>query len=122
MRLSTPLATAILSLGFVVAGCANPNRKIVDFQPTRPIPPAATVDKAGSYDLFAADTPDFPVKTIALERGAQFGFRNDGGQVVAFAQRLNTSTNKPYFEDVRIPLPGGDKVQYYWKRTPPPKK
>lgn len=114
MRIVSIVSTSALVAALFVAGCAKENRTLSTFNPDRPIPPTVTADEPGEYQLFAEDVPN-PIFTITMPRRAHFGFRNSGGQVVAFAQRQNTSTGKPLLEDVEKPLPGGDRTKYYWK-------
>lgn len=114
------LLVAVLGVAFVT-GCADRDRKVSEYKPDRPLPLAAEAPKKSEYQLFAVDTPH-PLFNITLERSADFGFRNNGGTIVAFAQRLNESSGKPIFEDIEIPLPGGDRVGYYWLQVAPKKK
>jgi hypothetical protein len=120
MRIASIASALVLFLA--VAGCGKNDRVVSRFEPDRPIPLAATAGDPGVYHLMAADekTPH-PIYKITLVRRARFGFRNSGGQVVAFAQRLNTSAGKPLLEDIEIPLPGGDRMGYYWKYIEPKK-
>ncbi|HEV7300924.1 MAG TPA: hypothetical protein VGN72_16270 [Tepidisphaeraceae bacterium] len=119
MRIASIASALVLFLA--VAGCAKEDRVLSRFEPNRPLPLAATADEPGQYLLYAADTPN-PIYRITLVRRARFGFRSIGGQVVAFAQRQNTSAGKPLLEDIEIPLPGGDHVGYYWKYQAPKDK
>jgi hypothetical protein len=117
MRIASIVSMSVLVVAMFGAGCAKDSVALSTFNPDQPLPPTATANEPGEYQLFAADVPH-PIFTITMPRRAHFGFRSSGGQVVAFAQRLNTSTGKPLLEDVEKPLPGGDRTTYYWKMAP----
>ncbi len=117
MRITTMVSTFTLAMALVLAGCGGKPMALSTYNPEHSLPPAKFANDPGEYQLFAEDVPS-PIFTITMPRRASFGFRNSGGQVVAFAQRLNTSTGKPLLEDVEKPLPGGDRVKYVWKKAP----
>jgi hypothetical protein len=115
---TAPLAIVLILVSTLV-GCAKKDRPLSTFKPDRPIPQTSTAGDPGTYLLYAANAPDHPVATMTLVRRARFGFRTSGGQVVAFAQRQNTTAGRPILEDVEIPLPGGDRTEYYWMYKSP---
>ncbi len=116
MRVASLFTTVLLGAALILAGCASKDRKVSEYKPDRPLPLAASANKPAKYELYAVNT-DNPLFYISLDRRAQFGFRNNGGRIVAFAQRSNTSSGKPVLEDIEIPLPGGDRVGYYWLKV-----
>jgi hypothetical protein len=114
MRIVSFVAVLGLAVSLLIGCGAKGDRKVSIYNPGHGLPPTSTAPERGVYDLFAKDTPS-PLYTITLESGAKYGFRNDYGVVIAFAQRLNETGSKPVFEDVQFPLPGGDRVGYYWQ-------
>jgi hypothetical protein len=121
MRIFSMLAVMFLGMSLLVGCSAKGDQKVSIYNPGHGLPPSSTASSRGVYELFASDTPN-PLRKITLDRGAKFGFRDDYGVVIAFAQRLNKTGEKPVFEDVQFPLPGGDRVGYYWLRLGEKKK
>lgn len=122
MRIASIVTTVLLGSALALTGCAPKDKRVSNYDPKSHLaPPVVEATKTARYELYAEGTPN-PLFYITLERGADFGFRNAGGRPVAFAQRLNRSSGKGVFEDVEIPLPGGEHTVYYWMQIAEKKK